>query len=141
MVTLSDFDRRLTIGDRVREVSLRSGLAAWLPAQTHMGENVGPTPTHVMFVELKDPLPTEPSASDALGSPAPRFPAPLEHRHAGHPARGSRHGTFSMSFSGRVSGANIAGMPSRRFDFRRSLTLFAPRSHSAQQVRGRHEPA
>ena len=42
MVTLSDFDRRLTIGDRVREVSLRSGLAAWLPAQTHMGENVGP---------------------------------------------------------------------------------------------------
>ena len=67
MVTLSDFDRKLTIGDQVREVSLRSGLAAWLPAQTHMGENVGPTPTHVMFVELKGPLSTEPAAGDALG--------------------------------------------------------------------------
>ena len=67
MVTLSDFDRRLTIGDRVRDVSLRAGVAAWLPAQIHMGENVGLTPTHVMFVELKDPLPTEPTGGDALG--------------------------------------------------------------------------
>ena len=67
MVTLSDFDRRLTSGDQIRDVSLRSGLAAWLPAQTHMGENVGRTPTHVMFVELKDPLPTESAAGDALG--------------------------------------------------------------------------
>ena len=49
MVTISDFDRRLTIGNQVRDVSPRSGLAAWLPAQTHMGENVGPSPTHVMF--------------------------------------------------------------------------------------------
>ena len=67
MVTLSDFNRRLTIGDQVRDVSLKSGLAAWLPAQTHMGENVGPTPTHVMFVELKGPSPTEHAAGDTLG--------------------------------------------------------------------------
>jgi beta-alanine degradation protein BauB len=67
MVTLIDFDRRLTIGDQVRDVSLRSGQAAWLPAQTHLSENVGPTPTDVTFVELKDPLPTEPAAGDALG--------------------------------------------------------------------------
>lgn len=67
MVTMSDFDRRLTVGDQVRDVSLRSDQAAWLPAQTHTGENVGSTPTHVLFVELKDPLPTDSIAGDALG--------------------------------------------------------------------------
>jgi hypothetical protein len=25
----------------------------WLSAQTHSGENIGDTPTHVVFVELK----------------------------------------------------------------------------------------
>ena len=55
MVTLSDFDRRLTVGESSREVSLEAGRANWLPAQTHMGENIGSTPTHVLFVELKGP--------------------------------------------------------------------------------------
>jgi hypothetical protein len=54
MVTLSDFDRRLTVGEQSREVSLTAGQANWLPAQTHMGENVGTSPTHVIFVELKE---------------------------------------------------------------------------------------
>jgi len=26
----------------------------WLPAQDHMGENIGTTPTEVLLVELKD---------------------------------------------------------------------------------------
>ena len=55
MVTLSDFDRRLTVGDSSRDVSLVAGQANWLPAQTHMGENTGTTPTHVLFVELREP--------------------------------------------------------------------------------------
>ncbi len=55
MITLSDFDRRLTVGDQQREVSLTAGNPMWLPAQTHMGENIGQTPTHTIFVELKDP--------------------------------------------------------------------------------------
>ena len=55
MITMSAFDRRLSVGDQVREVSLESGGAAWLPAQTHAGENIGTTETHVMFVELKEP--------------------------------------------------------------------------------------
>ncbi len=67
MVTLSDFDRKLTVGDQEREVSLTSGQANWLPAQTHRGENIGSSPTHVIFVELKDPAPGEPAASTALG--------------------------------------------------------------------------
>lgn len=55
MVTMSGFDRRLSVGDQTREVSLQPGLAAWLPAQTHAGENIGTSETHVMFIELKEP--------------------------------------------------------------------------------------
>lgn len=52
MVTLSAFDRRLTVGDESRDVSLAAGEVRWLDAQTHCGENTGSTPTHVVFVEL-----------------------------------------------------------------------------------------
>lgn len=54
MITLSDFRRRLHSGDNHRDVELATGMAMWLPAQHHSGENIGDTPTHVMFVELKD---------------------------------------------------------------------------------------
>ncbi len=55
MVTLTGFDRRLTVGEAVRDVSLPPFLAAWLPAQEHHGENVGTTETRVIFIELKEP--------------------------------------------------------------------------------------
>ena len=67
MVTLSDFDRTPTVGEQSRDVSLTAGLANWLPAQTHMGENVGSTPTHVIFVELKEPAPGAPRSEPVLG--------------------------------------------------------------------------
>jgi hypothetical protein len=67
MVTLSDFDRRLTVGDQSREVSLTSGLANWLPAQSHMGENIGSSPTHVIFVELKEGGPATSQGEPVLG--------------------------------------------------------------------------
>jgi quercetin dioxygenase-like cupin family protein len=55
MVTLSSFDRRLVAGDGAhRDVSLAAGEVRWLDAQTHCGVNVGDSPTHVVFVELKD---------------------------------------------------------------------------------------
>lgn len=53
MVTLSDFDRRLHTPAGDRDVTLAAGTATWLPAQQHRGENIGDTPTHVIFVELK----------------------------------------------------------------------------------------
>jgi hypothetical protein len=53
MYTLTSFRRRLVSGDTEREVALEAGLTGWLPAQQHHGENIGETPTHVMFVELK----------------------------------------------------------------------------------------
>lgn len=64
MYTLSSFRRRLVSGDASREVALEAGTVGWLPAQEHHGENVGDTPTHVMFVELKEPGPA--STAEAI---------------------------------------------------------------------------
>jgi hypothetical protein len=60
MLTLSSFRRRVSSGDRQAEVALEAGQVRWVPAQSHLGENVGDTDTHAIFVELKD-----------AGSPAP----------------------------------------------------------------------
>ena len=53
MYTLSSFRRRLHAGEVQRDVELSAGTTNWLPAQQHHGENIGDTPTHVLFVELK----------------------------------------------------------------------------------------
>jgi quercetin dioxygenase-like cupin family protein len=60
MYTLSSFRRKLVMDEVQREVELRAGSAGWLPAQQHHGENIGDTPTHVIFVELKEPRPGDP---------------------------------------------------------------------------------
>lgn len=65
MVTLSGFERRLSVGDQVRDVSLEPSKAMWLPAQTHSGENVGTSETHTLFIELKEPGPS--SGETSLG--------------------------------------------------------------------------
>ena len=57
MLTVSDFDRRLYDGDRSVDVSKGAFEVNWLPAQSHAGENIGDRPTHVFFVELKEPRP------------------------------------------------------------------------------------
>ena len=54
LLTLSNFRRRLTVGDDVKEVALEAGRALWRPEEIHVGENIGSTDTHVVFVELKD---------------------------------------------------------------------------------------
>ena len=66
MITLSGFDRRLTFGDQTREVTLEPAQIRWLDAQTHSGENIGSTPTHVVFVELKGEAGVQ-TASPRLG--------------------------------------------------------------------------
>jgi beta-alanine degradation protein BauB len=63
MITLSDFERRLSVGDQSREVSLASGAALWLPAQSHSGKNIGKTPTHTILVELKNSSISTPAAT------------------------------------------------------------------------------
>ena len=56
LCALSSFKRRLTLSDGrggVREV--RAGKVVWGRAQSHIGENVGDTDTHVIIVEIKSP--------------------------------------------------------------------------------------
>ena len=66
MDTLSSFRRRLYSGDVERDVDIPAGTTSWLPAQQHAGHNIGDTPTHVIFVELKDSAAAPPSPA-ALG--------------------------------------------------------------------------
>lgn len=56
MYTLSSFRRRLHSASSYTDVELTAGDVGWLPAQAHLGENIGDTPTHVIFVELKTHL-------------------------------------------------------------------------------------
>jgi quercetin dioxygenase-like cupin family protein len=65
MYTLSSFRRRLYAGDIQRDVELQAGSVQWIGAQQHYGENIGDTPSHSIFVELKDT--TTPPAERELG--------------------------------------------------------------------------
>lgn len=69
MVTLTSFERLLrSDGSEVR-VELPAHAVRWLDAQQHAGTNTGTTPTHSIFVELKEPRLT-PATAPRLG-PSP----------------------------------------------------------------------
>jgi hypothetical protein len=52
LYALSTFRRRLTFPDgKTKELSLTAGDVMWLPAQGHIGENIGTTDTEVLLVE------------------------------------------------------------------------------------------
>jgi quercetin dioxygenase-like cupin family protein len=56
LVALAPFQRQLTFPDgtkRIRE--FKAGEAAFMPAQSHVGENVGSSPTEALLIELKQP--------------------------------------------------------------------------------------
>jgi quercetin dioxygenase-like cupin family protein len=68
MYTLTSFDRRLVAeSGESRYVTLAAGEVRWLDAQVHSGENIGQSPTHVLFVELKDPGAGAEPAAPRLG--------------------------------------------------------------------------
>jgi hypothetical protein len=68
MITFSSFDRRLVAADGdERDVALSAGEVRWLDAQTHSGANIGDRPTHVFFVELKEPRVEPAPDHSALG--------------------------------------------------------------------------
>jgi quercetin dioxygenase-like cupin family protein len=72
MYTLSSFERRLVAdAGQTRDVTLEAGEVRWLDAQVHSGENIGQSPTHVLFVELKDAAPASASRTPSLGPTAP----------------------------------------------------------------------
>lgn len=54
LYALSAFKRTLTLPDgKVLKREFKAGDVMWSEAQTHIGENIGATPTHVVIVELK----------------------------------------------------------------------------------------
>ena len=54
LYAVSPFERRITLPDgKVLNRSFKSGEVMFSEMQTHIGENVGSTPTHVIMVELK----------------------------------------------------------------------------------------
>src|SRR6478672_2971788 len=75
MVTLSAFTRRLRAGGREVDVELPAGQARWLDAQEHSGTNTGSTPTHCLFIELKEPRRETVRADKPATQAAPLGPA------------------------------------------------------------------
>ena len=56
LCAVSSFKRKLTLsGGRDAVVEVRAGQVAWGKAQSHIGENIGSSDTHVLIVELKAP--------------------------------------------------------------------------------------
>ncbi len=54
LYALSSFERTLTLPDgKVLRRQFKAGDVMWSEAQTHIGENVGQTATHVLITELK----------------------------------------------------------------------------------------
>lgn len=54
LYALSPFERTLTLPDgKVLRRQFKAGDVMWSEAQTHIGENVGQTATHVLITELK----------------------------------------------------------------------------------------
>ncbi len=52
---LNGFRRRFVGAEgQTRDAALVQGQTLWIDAQTHSGENIGDTPSHALFVELKD---------------------------------------------------------------------------------------
>ena len=70
MITLGAFSRRLRSNDREMDVVLPAFQARWLDEQEHSGQNTGTTPTHTIFVELKEPAPSGDRLAARLGPSA-----------------------------------------------------------------------
>lgn len=56
LYALSTFQRRLTFADGTPQIrEFKTGDVLFLPAQAHIGENIGKTDTRVFLVEFKEP--------------------------------------------------------------------------------------
>jgi len=54
LYALGPFQREITLPDgTVLKRAFKAGDVLWSPPQTHIGHNVGDTPTHVVLTELK----------------------------------------------------------------------------------------
>jgi quercetin dioxygenase-like cupin family protein len=69
MIALSPFRRHVCGDGREADVVLQAGQSWWLPAQEHTGENIGSSPSHVIFVELKEPAADQAGPASQPGGP------------------------------------------------------------------------
>jgi beta-alanine degradation protein BauB len=54
LYAMGPFKRRIQLPDgKTLEREFKGGETLWSDAQTHIGENIGTTPTHVIMVEIK----------------------------------------------------------------------------------------
>lgn len=54
VLALSPFKRKLILPDgKVIIREFQAGDIMWSDAQTHIGENIGDTPTHILMIEMK----------------------------------------------------------------------------------------
>jgi beta-alanine degradation protein BauB len=54
LVALAPFRRKIMLPDgKVLLREFKAGDVLWSDAQTHIGENIGDTPTHVIMIEMK----------------------------------------------------------------------------------------
>ena len=72
MYTLSSIQRRVWSGDRTAEIALDAGQVRWLPAQEHVGENIGDAQSHALFIELKEPAHSGTPVTDVPLGPTSR---------------------------------------------------------------------
>ena len=57
LYSLSTFQRSITLPDgKILRRQFKVGDVMWSDAQTHVGENTGQTPTHVILVEVKSQI-------------------------------------------------------------------------------------
>ncbi|MEX0802482.1 MAG: cytoplasmic protein [Candidatus Binatia bacterium] len=54
---LAPFKRKLTLSNgKTASREFKAGDVVWMNAQSHIGENIGETDTHVLIVELNEPV-------------------------------------------------------------------------------------
>lgn len=57
LYSLSAFQRSITLPDgKVLKRQFKAGDVLWSDSQTHIGENTGQTPTHVVLIEMKSQI-------------------------------------------------------------------------------------
>jgi hypothetical protein len=65
LYALAPFKRDIQLSDgRIIHRTFKAGDVLWSPAQTHIGKNVGSTPTHAIIVESKPSGQALPECSD-----------------------------------------------------------------------------
>ena len=68
LYALSSFTRKLTLGNgKSMRRDFKAGDCLWMKAHSHIAENIGKSPTHLLIIELKEPAETPVPQSQSTG--------------------------------------------------------------------------